>query len=154
MQLLTQLLTDSAAGLARIGGEGELYVFDTATRPAEVSPPALSNLSYPFLNHDVASLYRFFVDNVRGDDRFSYSTFVVLDARTVQDKTVLLVGDAMEDDQEFATLRADFYACLYGLVPMEVGTVGMEEEETDANGVLSREVVERHMASTGGIDSE
>lgn len=91
---------------------------------------------------------------MRGDDRFSYSTFVVLDERTVRDKTVLLVGDSIEDDQEFATLRADFYACLYGLVPMEMGTVGMEEEETDSSGVLSREVVERHMGSTDGTEGE
>jgi len=57
----------------------------------------------------------------------------------------------IEENKEFATLKVDFYACLYGLVLMDMGTVGMEEVETDANGVLSRKLVERHVALAGGL---
>ena len=70
----------------------------------------------------------------------------MLDEQTKQDgKTLLQCSDM---DGELKTVRSDFYTSLFNMVPMEMGTVGIEDVEDvkgEQSGVLDRGAVEEVM---------
>jgi len=104
-----------------------------ATRPAKA-------LRSPFLGESIEEVCDWFINNIAPGDVFTAHSFLVMDSRTVEDNTCLLVctlGD------ELKTLRCDFEVAQLQISSIEYGGAGMEDGIRDlfmkSGAVMTRE---------------
>lgn len=113
----------------------KLYLVNNARRATDAfdtcsyAKPPTGPFTSPFLNHTVAQLKEHFLSLPDNRRFFSSYTFIVLDERSIRDKTCLIVSTIpeYESDKDLSTARADFYVAVEVLIPVEMRTHRLNE---------------------------
>lgn len=118
-----------------------------ATRPGEA-------FKSPFLGESIEEVSDWFVNNIAPSvNAFTEYSFLVMDSRTAEDNTCLLVCTL---DDELKTLRCGFDVAQLQISSIEYGDAGMEDGIRDlfmeAGAVMTREKYD--LAVEGGLPTQ
>jgi hypothetical protein len=93
------------------------------------SKAPISGFTTPFEGMTILEVNNMFVSQVMPLEQFSYALFVVLDKRSTEDETCLVVrgGTDFDEDNEMHTLRTDFYVPMVFACQAELGVADLGE---------------------------
>ncbi|MCJ1235290.1 hypothetical protein MMC14_003257 [Varicellaria rhodocarpa] len=142
--MLDELVISSKEAINRIGGVGQLCILQSTSisNINSGSTAPIQPFTSPFLNQDLDAIHKLYRENIQSKDDWTTSTFAIIDEKTVSDKTILLACSLREG---LETRRSDFYASLFELLSLEMGTWLFEDDDLNQNGVLTRETCENRL---------
>jgi len=149
-QILDEFIDESYQGCLKlgagdsVGGAPCILQSKDLDEVAHGSRKPMQAFESPFLGMSKEEVRDFFVENVVPHSAFTSLTFAIMDEDTVSKKTcVVAVNDQASN---LKSLRADFYASMFNMVPLEMVTISIEETEfVDTDKVFDREEVEKQM---------
>lgn len=77
----------------------------------------------PFLGMSKEDVQDFFVKDVAPHKAFTSGTFAIMDRDSAKEKTCLVVVN----DEPLKSMRTDFFASMYNMIPLEMVTISIEE---------------------------
>lgn len=100
--------------------------------PSERPVTEASSSDSPFKGKTTQECYRLLMQLREDEADIDYGLFVIMDERSTQDDTVLIVGEPPDDESEPRSLRATFEVVQTALHCYRAGTSSVEENQDEA----------------------